>query len=146
MTTQLSTAIDRLRNAWIEAGCGIRPGVTDDDIARFASVHDVGLPIDVAAYFRAVDGMHEGEHDMHVIRFWPLAEMKPALSELPEGDQGLASYFVFADYSLWAHAYAVRLGAGPSDVVLVGAEKPFALAPTFAEFLDVYIARPELLF
>lgn len=47
---------------------------------------------------------------------------------------------LFADYSLWAHAYAVQPDA-PHHVLLVGGDSPRDLEMQFDEFVDAYISR-----
>jgi cell wall assembly regulator SMI1 len=133
--------------SWRDSGIAIRPGVAQADIDTFELSHGVHLPDEMAEYFRLIDGMNEGSADEHGIRFWPLVEVRAVLEEIPKASKDLFDgYFVFADYSLWAHGYAVHLIEGKSDVIIAGGETPFKVAASFGEFLELYINNPEMLF
>jgi len=92
--------------------------------------------------------------DDMLIRFWMLDEVKA----LPEGAPDYASphyiespesLFLFADFSLWAHAYAVRLTADPpetNEIFLIGSQTPILLFQSFSEFVDRYLTNKDLLF
>jgi len=111
-------------------------GVSETALAAFEHEFSVSLPPDLRDYFLAVDGMPEDETDEEMIRFWKLEEVKA----LPTGAPNYASadyidnpesLFLFADYSLWAHAYAIRLLAAPSDrneIFIIGGEYPFCFS------------------
>ena len=143
----MNLTLERVREAWTKAGSPGRPGLAEEDVQRFERRLGVRIPDDMRSYLLFMDGMSEGECDEQGIRFWPLSEVKPALEELPEGDARLLSnYFVFADYSLWTHGYAVRLTIGRSDVVIVGGAVPIQVSSSFAEFLRTYVETPERLF
>jgi hypothetical protein len=132
---------------WKRHGAAPRAGVTDAEIHSFERKQGVKLPEDVADYFRAVDGMNEDESDELGIRFWSLDELRPVVEELPAADgDAFKDYFVFADYSMWAHGYAVRLDQIANDVIIVGGEKPIAVAPSFREFLQLYLTQRDRLF
>jgi hypothetical protein len=133
--------------------------VTDNDIDAFESIHRVRIPTDFAQYFRSLDGMNDGDTDQHGIRFWPLANVRQATSELETLDPAaFAGLFVFADFMLWSHAYAIRIGSqGGSEVALVADQgtsqgspakitAPIPIAPSFGEFLFLYLREPESLF
>ena len=82
-----------------------------------------------------------GTWDEHLIRFWPLAEIRPVADV-----EGLG-YFVFADWSISAHEYAIGLSTPACpDVTLMSGPKPRFIAPTFATFLTMYLSDPASLF
>ncbi|HEY2410273.1 MAG TPA: SMI1/KNR4 family protein [Polyangiaceae bacterium] len=147
MTTTPSLP-ELLRNSWRESGTVLRPGVTKEDIERFEKQHNVRVPEALSQYFQTVDGMEDGDTDAHDIRFWRLAEVQPVSAEIPDADLGqFPGYFVFADYSVWAHGYAVRLSQGANDdVVIVGGDHPVLVASSFKEFLAFYVHQPDKLF
>ena len=63
----------------------------------------------------------------------------PAVSD---GD----SYFVFADYSIAAHVFAIRLSKASvptNDVVVVYDDRPLEVASSFSKFVEGYLARAE---
>lgn len=56
---------------------------------------------------------------------------------------GADSYFVFADWNIWAHAYAVRLSDGPeapAPVVVIYDDCLVEVAPSFRALLEQYVA------
>lgn len=143
----IASLIAEVQQAWLTSGATLRPGVEDVRILEFEQRYGVRMPGELAEYFRAVDGMLDGDSDTHLIRFWTLAEMRPVALELPRADQSAYDgYFVLADYSLWAHAYAIRLSAGDNDVAIVGGDAPIQIASSFSNFLLIYLRQPELLF
>ncbi len=147
MTSRAHAVMSMVKDEWERQGGGARAGVTEVELEAFERKHGLELPEDVADYFRTVDGMSEDESDQLGIRFWSLDELRPVVEELPSVDAGaFKDYFVFADYSMWAHGYAVRLGQPGDDVIIVGGENPVAVAPSFREFLQLYLTQPERLF
>jgi hypothetical protein len=136
-----------VKAGWERHGIAARPGASALEIEAFERLHGTRLSEDVADYFRAIDGMNEDDVDQFSIRFWSLGEMRSAQEEVPTTNiDALRDYFVFADYSLWAHGYAVRLGEMGDDVIVVGGERPVAVAPSFGAFLELYVSHPERLF
>ena len=84
-----------------------------------------------------------GEWDEHLIRFLPLAEIAP-IPEVP--DPSLEGYFTFADYSISAHEYAIRLATPANDVALIHDPGSRVIARDFTNFLKLYFENPRLLF
>jgi len=71
-----------------------------------------------------------------------LEEIRP-LDDRPS----YAGYFMFADYSIWAHEYGVQCGSSNrSDVVLVGGQTPRTITATFPDFLACYLDDVDALF
>ena len=120
----------------------MRRGARDDELAAFEARYDIRLPEDLRKYFAAVNGFDGSEHwmtDEEVITFLGLEEMKPLReywsTEVIDSD----SYFVFADYSLAAHVYAIRLdGSGRNEVVVVY-DRTVEVASSFSEFIEGYL-------
>lgn len=91
--------------------------------------------------------------DDGMIRFWMLKQLKPLPQGAPQFSD--ASYiahpeslFLFADYSIWAHAYAIRLGRVPlhsHEVIIIGYESPVTIAQCFSEFVDQYLTDKDRL-
>ena len=89
--------------------------------------------------------MDEAVYDRHFIRFWQLAEIVPAAGQLENTDAiAYAGYFVFADWSISAHEYAVHSENG--GVALIGGPQPTVIASSFSVFLDLYLNDPDALF
>jgi hypothetical protein len=81
--------------------------------------------------------MAAGDMDpLTMIRLWPIVEVKPAAMVFELEDDTLGEHedlFVFADWSLCVHGYAVRLKPPlqpESEVVfVVGARRSIVVAP-----------------
>jgi len=141
-------SIESLKTYWLRQGVKLRPGVSEDELAAFEAHYNVRLPDDLREYFAAVNGFDGSEHwmtDNEVITFLGLEEMKP-LSEywsphVAESD----FYFVFADYSLAAHVYAIRLDGlaeHENDVVVVY-ERTVKVSRSFSEFIKSYLENSD---
>jgi len=145
--TTVDAVIAEVLREWQDAGVSVRSAVSDGT-SEFEQKHGVELPQELRAFFAAQGGMADGETDGNDIRFWPLDEVSPASNEVPDGEQNAYDgYFVFADYALWAHGYAVRLSPGqPNDVAIVGGARPIRVASSFKEFLEKYVRDVSQLF
>jgi hypothetical protein len=152
MTTPKITIGDRLLAFWESLGLPARPGVSADEIAQFEARYGVVLPQDLRQYYSVVDGV-DGESMVrgHPFRFWPLREVKPVSEDMPEEPlhhSEFKDYFLFADYSLWACAYAVKLTKSRDNrtfVVMIGGDVPVHLAGSFEEFVQIYLGDPARL-
>jgi hypothetical protein len=142
-----------LRTHWLLHEVEINDGVSEAALNSFERKYGVVLPADLRDYFLSVNGMPDGVSDEALIRFWTLEEVKP----LPEGAPAYAkaeyiknpeSVFLFADYSLWAHAYAIRLTAEPvesNELFVIGGKSAISLFASFSELVDSYIKDKESL-
>jgi len=77
--------------------------------------------------------------DDQSITFFGLQEIKPLREYWSAKVVDADGYFVFADYSLSAHVYAIRLGDGsvdPNCVVVVYDSKLVEVASSFAGFVE----------
>lgn len=125
-----------------------RPGVPVVELRAIERRLGAPLPEEVEMLYRAADGMESGDFDQHLIRFWPISEwIRAGDSTITAQDGGL---WVFADYSLWAHGYAVRL-TGATDAlgeVLMVADPRVRIpvAKSFRDFLSYYLEDPTRLF
>jgi hypothetical protein len=135
---------ETLRKFWLRQGIKLNIGATEE-LGAFEVKYHVRLPLDLRAYFAAVNGFDGSEAwmaDNNVITFLQLDEVKP-LGEYWSPELADAnSYFVFADYSLGAHVYAIRLakdsGTGNAVVVLYDSN-PIKVANSFSEFVEGYL-------
>ena len=133
-----------LKTHWLRQGIKLRRGATESETAAYEAKYDVCLPEDMREFFAVVNGFdnRNGEEvDSDMITFFSLEEIKP----LNASDWGIASgaesFFVFADWSISAHVYAVRLlkdctASGPVVVVYDSLVK---VADSFAEFMQAYL-------
>ena len=146
--------VQRLKNHWLSHHVKVNSGVSEATLAAFEKKFSVSLPSDLRDYFLTMDGMPEEETDKEMIRFWRLEEVKA----LPTGAPNYASadyvdnpesLFLFADYSLWAHAYAIRLLPTPSnrnEIFIIGGDYPIPLFNSFSELVDGYLTDKGLMF
>ena len=98
--------------------------------------------------------------DNALFGFFPLSAIKPVPEELagmdgtPDyspimktlGDP--ASWFVFVEYLIWSHVYALRLSPDPSEktpVIWISGELHGVISPSFTEFAESYLTDPESL-
>lgn len=139
----------RLTHRWKGAQLKIRPGASIDQLIQFQDRCGAQLDPVMFAYFRAANGMEREEMDPEShIRFWPLEEVKPLREEVDA--PWVAQYpncYLFADYLLWSHGYAIDLG--PSSygrIMLVGGESARLVASSFVEFVSLYLSQSERLF
>ena len=146
----VKTIIERLHSRWSESGVRLRSGVSELELQRFETNNRVVLPEDFRTFFLTIDGMKDGEMDpASMIRFWSLEEVRPVVEEIRGEESCVLDYegfFLFADYSLWAHGYAIRLGENRCDVnpvVIVGGDVPIHVATSFAHFLEKYCQDPK---
>jgi len=108
---------------------GVRNPVTasEADIVSFEQKYDVTLAAIVRDYFTLLNGTTGGKlgmDDENLIGFWHIDQVRPLAEECPEYATGEEpNLFVFADYSIWAHAYALRLIKGQDSatpILLIG--------------------------
>ena len=146
--------IATVRALWDRQGIQNRSTAKETDIIAFEERYDVRLPSIIREYFCELNGTSEGRlgmDDEHLIGFWHLDQIRPMKEECPEYVTAEEpNLFIFADHSIWAHAYAVRLvtgSNGESAIFLIGGHTPLQIAPTFEEFLRRYaIGDQSMLF
>ena len=134
-----------------EQGIRSHGGVGEDEIRAFEARRGVGMPDDLRAYFLHVGGVRmDGESpalDQDLIRFWRLGDLETlASSWVPTPDA--QSWFVIADYNIWAWAYVIRLSPDPAATAPVavsfGGAELRAVAGSFEEFVEMYLRRDPL--
>jgi SMI1/KNR4 family protein SUKH-1 len=141
----------KLKNRWLSQGLEVNPGVSEEKLSQFESRYHVSLPADLRDYFLTVDGMAEGISDDALISFWSLNKVKPIPEEAPAYAarsyiEEAESLFVFADYSIWAHAYAIRLSSSSGNanpVIVIGGEKPVKVFDSFSDLVSSYLINPD---
>ena len=146
--------VQRLKNHWLSHDVKFNDGVSEAALAAFEEEFSVSLPGDLRDYFLTMDGMAEEETDEEMIRFWRLEEVKALPTAAPnyasaDYIDNPESLFLFADYSLWAHAYAIRLLATPSnrnEIFIIGGDYPILLFKSFSDLVDGYLTDKGLMF
>lgn len=150
-----------MKQHWASMLERVRPGASLEEIKKFSAVYRTHLPEDLCDYFRSVDGMDDGETDNFLLHFFPLKAVKPVTDELAQvggiPDYRLIEetlphaelYFVFADYMIGLHKYAIRLSSDKrtaTPIICICGSKWQVVAETFSEFCEKYFANPaELL-
>jgi hypothetical protein len=138
----IESLLAEVGSRWRQRGLTLGPSASPSALRDFESRFRVQCPDDFSTYLLTIGGMPEGTWDEHLIRFWPLAEIRPTT---PIEDR--PSCFVFEDWSILAHEYAIRLSTpARSRVALIGGSKPRPIAPDFATFLTLYLTHPASLF
>ena len=151
--TGFTSVGESIKRHWSSHRVEINSGVSESVLDAFEAKHSVVLPADFRDYFRSVNGMPPDEVDDDMIRFWMLEEVTALPKGAPEyADRGYVenpeTLFLFADYSIWAHAYAIRLGTTALDsneIVIVGSESPKLIFDSFSGFVDAYLTSKDLL-
>jgi hypothetical protein len=148
MIEDFGSMLNALIATWRSLGVETADVASLDEIRPFERQFGIQMPSDLMDFFTGVGGMREGATDQHGIRFWSLAEVQPAYVELIDANPSMHSgYFVFADYSIWAHGYAIKLSSGAEPhVAIVGGVAPIRVAVSFTEFLWKYLHQPESIF
>lgn len=149
---------ERLKNYWASIGAAARSGVDLSTIESFESHYDVRIPDDFRDYVSTIDGFEDGDWDNEMISFWPLHCVKsvpealtpfagvPDYSRIASRLRDASSYFVFADFLIWSHVYAIRLGKTGSDkspILWICGSKYYSAAESFSDFLMMYLDNPE---
>lgn len=154
----MPSIIYQLKTYWISTGVRFRPPASPDSVQAFELRYGVVLPEEVRSYFFTFDGLEDEEWDNDLISFWPLQRIgsvpeilgshggvpdyRGIAQNLPEPD----CYFVFADYSCFAHVYAFKLTSNPkerSPVFWIGNSRTFCrLTNSFMDFLKQYLISP----
>lgn len=136
---------ETLKRFWLHQGVKLNAGASETELGAFERKYNVRLPEDLREYFATVNGFRGLEHwvtDENLISFLSLDEVQPLNEYWSPDIAGGESYFVFADCSLSAHVYAIRLsgdsGRG-NAVVAVYDSKPVKVANSFAEFAAGYL-------
>jgi cell wall assembly regulator SMI1 len=139
---------EALKKFWQEQRIILNPGALESELASFEAKYGVYLPWDFRSYLQTVNGFDDSEHwatDEHLITFLSLNEVKPLGEYWSAKIANTSGYFVFADYSISAHVYAIRLSdvlAASNDVVVVY-DNPVNVANSFSEFIQAYMANND---
>lgn len=145
----MNPSIANLGTMWERREIRNPTGATEADIVAFEAKYDVKLAPIVRGYFSEINGTKVGElgmDDEYLIGFWHLEQVPPMKEECPQFVTAQEpNLFIFADYSIWAHGYAIRLGPTDAEtaIFLIGGTRPLRIARTFEEFLQKYAAGDE---
>jgi hypothetical protein len=126
---------------WRAHGLARRPAVGLNALDAFEERLGSALPAGLRRFLLLSNGMTLEERDPESqVRFWGLEELAFVGSCAPELDvPEYRRVLVFADYSVWAHAYGVALPSG--EVVLVGDRTPRPVCDSIEIFLQLYLGN-----
>jgi len=148
MRDDTESILARVRERWVAEGATPASPAGVAEMAGFEERYGVRLPAEVRAYFGALNGMAEG-WDAELVAWWPLGRVRTVAEEMAGHGSPMpaaSEHFCFADYSVWALAYAVRLTADPDQpapvVVVRGMNDHVPAAPSFRDFLAAYLNDP----
>jgi hypothetical protein len=146
----------RLKHYWDSLDLESAPGVSDHNLEAFECRYDVRLPGDLREYFSVVNGTGHmcGEpvktgtgqlYDHEFFSFWPLELVRPLNQDFPEA--GVAeheSFFLFADHSIWAPVFAIKLSRDRTVTNVVinlfqGGGIDREVSNSFSEFVEDYL-------
>lgn len=144
----MSQLLERLRDHWTGLSCVNRRPATLEEILAFEERCRVRLPPLVREYFATLNGTKEGESSMEdedLISFWHLDQLQPLEDRPSVSPLHVSSFFLFADWSINAHEWAVQLTADRSgqNTVLIMYDPPQQVAASFEEFVQRYLARDK---
>jgi hypothetical protein len=145
----MNTHAERLKAHWISSGAKVGSPARPEAIEAFEARYEVQLPDDLREYFLVVNGLEEDEWDDQMTEWYPLEKWR-RLTETGwslKGFQDPASYFFFADYSLDALGYVIRLSANRSDPNLIMrlGGVPDLIAESFSQLIEAYLVDPAAL-
>ena len=137
---------ESLKQFWSRQNIKLRRGAPEVELREFEAKYNVVLPDDLKDYFATVDGFDDSDSDENLFTFLPLAEVTLLDESWSSGTFDAKSYFVFIDYCISAHLYAIRLtndlslGNPVVTTYVKPGENPIQIAGSFSEFVQGYLA------
>jgi len=157
----MDTVIDKLRTHWHWNRLTFRSGTSPESIEEFEAKYNVTLPADLRLYHLQLDGMEESHTDNESFAFLPLSKIKSVPEELA-AFAGIPNYseitaklpdarhcFVFVDFLILSHVYAIRLSADANTqtpVFWICGSFWKEVAPSFSRFIELYLTDINSLF
>jgi hypothetical protein len=145
---------ERLKSYWDSTGIKVRLGTSQQAIESFELKYNICLTQDLRDYHSIVDGMEDGESDNSMLSFLSLSSIKSVMEDLIEFG-GIPDYrklkdclpqthryFVFADYLIRSHVYAIRLSPNRSNatpVIWICGKHWRMIASSFSDFVEKYL-------
>ena len=137
----METIGESLKQFWLQQGIKLKLGISEIELSKFENKYNVLLPEDLKDYFSTVNGFNDEDCDEEVITFLPFEEIEPlskCWSQKPEAQ----SYFIFADFLISSHVYAIRLTNNVNSnnpIFIVYDDTPIQIAESFSEFVKGYL-------
>lgn len=152
--------LPRINEYWKSEGLELNPPATSAEIDEFATRHGLALPEDFRAFYEYCDGSVGMDEALN--EFWPLSEIDtvpaklsdfcgiPDYSAISRHLPDARNYFVFADHSIWACVYAIRLtqdGNAGNPVIVINNRRSYdTVADSFTGFWNKYLAMSGEIF
>ncbi len=132
-----------LKQFWLQQGIKLKLGASEIELFAFENKYNVRLPEDLKDYFSTVNGFDDSDVDGEYITFLSLEEIEPLSINWSQADEA-KSYFIFADYSISCHVYAIKLTEdtkfdNPIFIDFNDNKSPTQIADSFSEFAQSYI-------
>jgi hypothetical protein len=125
----------QLADYWKHRRVPFSKGASESELTEFELNNQIHLPVSLKNLWQSTNGL---VYDHELIRFWPLEE----LAKL-QGVPPLMDYFLFADYLVESHYYAVHLNAdvtNPAPTVwFYSSDIWCTITKSFDEFIDRYL-------
>jgi cell wall assembly regulator SMI1 len=139
----METIGESLRQYWLKQGIKLKSGASEIELLAFENKYNVHLPEDLKDYFSTVNGFDDSDVDGEFITFLTLDEIESLSinwSQAPEAK----SYFIFADYCISCHVYAIKLTKdtkfdNPVFIDFNDNKNPTQIADSFSEFAQSYL-------
>lgn len=117
------------------------PGVSRAELRSFEESNDLRLPDDVRAFYLTTNGVRVPDTDgvdHKQYDFWPLRELKRV--------EDNRSKLYFADHMQCMWQFALELEGPERGTVYVVPGEFIKLAPSFGEFMELYVANDVSLY
>lgn len=147
----MTTLPQQFREFWLARSIPASAGASEAELATFERQRGVILPADVRGFFELMDGTN-GSSSPDDLTFWSLSQVQPIPEvmtgfhnscidlRVPASLPAFESYYVFADYMIWSHFYAINLAPNSAHtVVFVCGTEWFCVATSFSDFLRIYM-------
>lgn len=144
---------DKLRAYWSRTDSQTKPvGSTEADISRLEARVGVRLPDDFRTYLLTSAPNSQHLLDDNLTGWWNADEIKSIPEEYPHGLKNPAvaekpgSFLFFADHCMWCWAWVIGCGGDEhhGKVAIIDGLNDRFVANSFSEFVDLYVADPNV--
>lgn len=133
--------INRVLAHWDAHDVSYLPGVSETELRSFEKSNTLQLPDDVRAFYMTTNGVRvpgTSGVDHKQYDFWPLRDLK-RVEDNP-------SKLYFADFMQWLWPFAIEIEGPERGAVYVVPGKFIKIAPSFGEFMELYVADDESIY
>lgn len=134
-------SIEQMLQRWREERVELNAGATPMQLESLERLFGGLLPGDLRAFYSAVNGMHDYQHDARSVSMWSIERMVRERN-INEGEDEWGAYqdIAFADvlFSAWYFRYRVRA----EGRISILAELTHEELPSLYAVLDAFMQRP----